>query len=237
MVSTHDIPQDAGRSWWLRDALAVDAGEPSPPLDGDTTADVVILGGGYTGMWTAWFLKERDPGLDVVLLEQDICGGGASGRNGGFVNSWWSGFAELCRRFGDDRALALCDAGEESVRGIGRFLDDHGIDAWFRPDGDLGVASSEQQIGHWADTVMAAERVGRPGLFEALTREETRARVNSPRMHGGIYTPNGATVQPARLARGLRRVLLELGIRIHERTTVTRFGAGSPLGRSKRGLR
>src|SRR5919197_6499380 len=106
MVSTHDSPQDAGRSWWVRDALAVDAGEPSPPLDGDTTADVVILGGGYTGMWTAWFLKERDPGLDVVLLEQDICGGGASGRNGGFVNSWWSGFAELCRRVRDEPGVA-----------------------------------------------------------------------------------------------------------------------------------
>src|SRR4051812_4035914 len=81
------IPPDHGRSWWLREALAQPefAGDPCPPLTADTTADVVILGGGYTGMWTAWFLKELDPGVDVLLLEQDICGGGPSGRNGGFV--------------------------------------------------------------------------------------------------------------------------------------------------------
>jgi len=71
------IPPDHGRSWWLREALAQPefAGDPCPPLTADTTADVVILGGGYTGMWTAWFLKELDPGVDVLLLEQDICGG------------------------------------------------------------------------------------------------------------------------------------------------------------------
>src|SRR5437588_8846493 len=103
-----DVPADAGRSWWLREALAEDAGAPCPPLVRDTAADVVILGGGYTGMWTAYALKEREPDIDVVLLEADICGGGPSGRNGGFVNSWWSGVAELADRFGDDAALALC---------------------------------------------------------------------------------------------------------------------------------
>ena len=81
----------------MHDALAADPGEPAPPLDRDTTADVVVLGGGYTGMWTAWFLKEAEPELDIVLLEQDICGGGPSGRNGGFVNSWWSALGELSR--------------------------------------------------------------------------------------------------------------------------------------------
>jgi len=84
----HDAPPDLGRSWWLREALAHEqfGGPPTPPLHADTTADVLILGGGYTGMWTAWFLKERDAGIDVVLLEADICGGGPSGRNGGFCD-------------------------------------------------------------------------------------------------------------------------------------------------------
>jgi glycine/D-amino acid oxidase-like deaminating enzyme len=228
MVADIDIPPDAGRSWWLREALAVDPGEPAPPLAADTTADVVVLGGGYTGLWTAWFLKEREPGLDVVVVEQDICGGGPSGRNGGFVNSWWSGMAELARRFGDGPTLDLCRAGEDSVGAIGRFCDEHAIDAWFRPDGDLGVASSEAQIGYWADNIMAAERLGVPDLFHVLDRDAARARVDSPHIHGGIYTSNGATVQPGRLARGIRRVLLELGVRIFERTPVTRFGAGTP---------
>src|SRR5438045_2549591 len=88
------------RSYWLREALANDPGEPCPPLAGDTDADVLIVGGGYTGMWTAYYLKESDPGLDVVLLEQDICGGGPSGRNGGFVNTLWEDFELLIERFG-----------------------------------------------------------------------------------------------------------------------------------------
>src|SRR3990172_7419890 len=80
-----ETPPPAERSWWLEEALEHDPGEPSPPLALDASADVVILGGCYTGLWTAYFLKERDPGMDVVLLEQDICGGGPSGRNGGFL--------------------------------------------------------------------------------------------------------------------------------------------------------
>src|SRR2546430_1353695 len=75
------------RSYWLREALANDPGAPCPPLSGETKADVLIVGGGYTGMWTAHFLKEREPALDVVVLEQDICGGGPSGRNGGVVET------------------------------------------------------------------------------------------------------------------------------------------------------
>jgi glycine/D-amino acid oxidase-like deaminating enzyme len=85
----------------MEEALAQDPGEPCPPLATDTTADVVILGGGYTGMWTAFFLKERDPGIDVVLLERDICGGGPSGRNGGFVNGFWDELPLLAELHGD----------------------------------------------------------------------------------------------------------------------------------------
>ena len=106
MVSATPAPSDLGRSWWLREALALPgfAGEPAPALAADTTADVVILGGGYTGMWTAWFLKERDPGIDIVLLEADICGGGPSGRNGGFLDSWWGHIADLVATYGEDGA-------------------------------------------------------------------------------------------------------------------------------------
>ncbi len=233
-MTDHDIaiPPDAGRSWWLRDALAEETsrGEdrPTPPLEGDTSADVVILGGGYTGMWTAYHLKRMDPGVDVVILEQDICGGGPSGRNGGFCNSYWSSVDELAEAFGDRDALALCEAGERSVEAIGSFCDEHGVDAWYRNEGDLAAASSEAQVGAWAGAVMTADRMGIEKDFHVLTREEIRAKVDSPTFRGGVFTDHGATVQPARLARGLRRVLLEQGVRIYERTPVSRFGAGSP---------
>jgi glycine/D-amino acid oxidase-like deaminating enzyme len=222
------LPPDAGRSWWLREALADDPGEPAPPLDGDTRADVVILGGGYTGMWTALHLRELDPGVDVALVEQDICGGGASGRNGGFVNSFWGDVHYLASRFGDRQAVALCEAGEDSVRALGAFCDRHGIDAWYRPDGEYVVAASAEQIGHWADSLITAERLGVGEHFQVLDRNEMRSRISSPVFRGALYRKVGATVHPARLARGMRRVLLERGVRIFEDTPVTRFGLGDP---------
>ncbi len=225
-----NIPPDHGRSYWLREALALPefAGEPCPPLAADTTADVVILGGGYTGMWTAWFLKQLDPGADVVLLEQDICGGGPSGRKGGFVNSFWGDLTFLCETFGDDAALRLCRAGEDSVTAIGAFCAEQGFDAWFRADGDLGAASSSSQIGEWADAVITSDRLQLDHLT-VLTPEDVRAKVDSPVLRGGVYSPYGATVQPARLARGLRNALVAAGVRIYEQTPVTRFGAGAPV--------
>jgi glycine/D-amino acid oxidase-like deaminating enzyme len=222
------LPPDAGRSWWLRDALADDPGEPAPPLRGEVTADVVVLGGGYTGMWTALHLKELDPGIDVVVLEQDIVGGGASGRNGGFVNSFWSELDYLAHVFGDRSAIALCEAGEGSVSEIGRFCEEHAIDAWFRGDGEYVVAASEDQVGRWADGVITADRLGVSEHFQVLSAAEMRERISSPVFRGALHRKVGATVHPARLARGMRRVLLERGVRLFEDTPVTRFGAGDP---------
>jgi glycine/D-amino acid oxidase-like deaminating enzyme len=222
------VPPDAGRSWWLRDALADDPSPPSSELRGDLTADVVILGGGYTGMWTALHLTELDPGVSVVILEQDICGGGPSGRNGGFVNSFWGDLHYLVEKFGDAHAIALCEAGEDSVGAIGAFADDHKIDAWYRGDGEYVVAASEHQVGGWADGVITADRLGVSEYFQVLSKDEMRERISSPVFHGALYRRVGATVQPARLARGMRRVLLERGVRIFEDSPVTRFGVGEP---------
>jgi glycine/D-amino acid oxidase-like deaminating enzyme len=220
-------PPDHGRSWWLREAIAHDPGDACPPLSDDVAADVVILGGGYTGMWTAYFLKEREPDLDVVLLEQDICGGGPSGRNGGFVNGWWGGLGELARRFGDGDALELAMAASRSVEEIGRFCERHAVDAWFTPAGELYARTNDAQS--LQTMVEDARRLGVEDLFAPLTVDELRARCDSPLFRGGLLLRDAATVQPARLARGLRRVLLERGVRIHERTPVRRFAARDPV--------
>lgn len=222
-----DAP-DLGRSWWLREALAAEPGEPCPPLAAETKADVVVLGGGYTGMWTAWFLKEREPGLDVVLLEADICGGGPSGRNGGFCNGWWGHVSDLVDEFGEADALDLLMAAGRSPGEIGAWCEHEGVDAWYAPAGDLVVATNAEQEGRWAGTIAAAERLGVDGEYSVLSREEVRARCDSPTFGGGMLIADGATVQPARLARGLRRSLLERDVRIFERTPVTRFGFGRP---------
>lgn len=233
MSDDPSVPPDAGRSWWLTDALGADPGEPAPPLSDDTSADVVILGGGYTGMWTAYHLKQLDAGIDVALLEQDICGGGPSGRNGGFVNGFLGEIEHLVDEFGDRAALRLCEAAEASVDAIGAFCGEHDVDAWFRRDGELNVAASDAQVGAWADTVITADRLGLSDEFHVLSPQEVRARVDSPTFRGGVFGPRGATVQPARLARGMRRVLLEMGVRIYEGSPVTHFGAGRmPVART-----
>jgi len=229
-VASPAVPPDEGRSWWLREALALPefAGDDAPALQGDTTADVAILGGGYTGLWTAYQLKRLDPGVDVVVLEQDICGGGPSGRNGGFVNSYWGDLPHLTQAFADTSALALCRAGEVSVQAVGAFCTEHDVDAWFRADGDLSVAASEAQVGSWDDLVITAARLGLADDFEVLSAEGVRNLIDSPVFLGGVAERYGATVHPARLVRGLRRVVMGMGVRVHEQTPATRFGAGSP---------
>jgi glycine/D-amino acid oxidase-like deaminating enzyme len=225
-----ELPRPAARSWWLEEALShvefVDP--PASALRSDARADVAILGGGYTGMWTALALTELEPSIDVVILEQDICGGGPSGRNGGFVNSFWGYVDEAVDLFGEERAIELCLAAERSVREIGAFCEANGVDAWFTPAGDLGIATSPAQDGRWRETTAAAARLGFGDRLVELDVDEVRDRVRSPLFGRGMNTTDAATVQPARLARGLRRVLLERGVRIFEHTAVRRFNPGPP---------
>lgn len=225
---TNSLPPRFDRSWWLREALAADPGEPCPPLAEELAADVLIVGGGYTGMWTAYFLKERDPGIEVVLLEQDICGGGPSGRNGGFVNGLWDELEVLVERHGETGALETCRAAARSVDDIAAWCERHGVDAWYRKGGDLGVATSKAQDGAWAGEVEAARRLDMGRVYRELSRQEVHERCRSPLFRAGVFMPNAATVQPARLARGLRRVLLERGVRIFEGSPVRRFRRGPP---------
>ena len=211
----------------MEEALANDPGEPCPPLAADTAADVVILGGGYTGMWTAYFLKERDPDIDVVLLEQDICGGGPSGRNGGFVNGLWDELPTLAELHGDDAALAICRAADRSIGDIGAWCEAHGVDAWYTRAGDLGISTSPAKDGAWRDNAETARKLGADQEYVELTPSQVAERFRSPVARGGVFMPGAAHIQPARLARGLRRVLLERGVRIFEATPVLRFRGGT----------
>jgi glycine/D-amino acid oxidase-like deaminating enzyme len=222
------LPPRAARSWWLREALAADPGEPAPPLKGRLNADVVIVGGGYTGMWSAYFLKERDPSVDVVLLEQDICGGGPSGRNGGFLNGFWEELDLLSEMHGEAKALEICRTAIESVDEIPAWGEKHDVDIWYRRGGDLGVASSPAQEGRWRESMETTRRLGVGDEYMELSAPQVAERCRSPLFGAGVYAPNTAGVQPARLARGLRRVLLERGVRIFEQTPVRRFQAGPP---------
>jgi glycine/D-amino acid oxidase-like deaminating enzyme len=218
------------RSLWLQEALAGE--EDAPALEGEVRADVCVCGGGYSGLWTAIRLKELEPSLTVVLVEADVCGGGASGRNGGFVLSWWHKFASLEKLCGTEEALRLARACERAVDEIGAFCSEHGIDAGYRRKGWLWTATSIAQIGAWAGTVAAIERACGETPFVELSREEVAERAGSPAHLAGVYEATSAVVQPALLARGLRRVALERGVQIFERSPVTAF---EPRVRTARG--
>jgi glycine/D-amino acid oxidase-like deaminating enzyme len=206
--------------WWLEEAGDV---VPTHPLEGDTSADVVIVGGGYLGMWTAWHLLELEPSLDVIVLDTALCGHGPSGRNGGFCETLWNDVDILRERAGDSAALAVCRASEEAVHGIGEWCGTNGVDAWYRQAPMLTVATTESQLGAWDDEVRAAAELGAAEEIVPLGADDVRVRCASPLFLGGALYRLNATVQPARLALGLRRRLLERGVRIHERTEVTRL--------------
>ncbi|MDO8485611.1 MAG: FAD-binding oxidoreductase [Candidatus Limnocylindrales bacterium] len=224
-------PSGARRSWWLREALASESGDlaaATPPLSGSITADVVVIGGGYTGLWTAWRLTELAPGVRIVVLEADICGGGPSGRNGGFVTGWWDELPTLVERHGSDGALAIARAIDGTVDKVGTWCDAHGVDAWYTKAGSLSVSAAPAQDGLGEAAVDACRALGVADEFVAMSPKEVRARVASPVFRGGIFMRGAATVQPAILARGLRRVLLERGVTIHEGTTAVELDGERP---------
>jgi len=212
--------------YWLEEAGDI---MPLPELVGEWGADVVVIGGGYTGMWAAWQLKQLEPDARVVLLESDVCGHGPSGRNGGFCNSMWFSLPNMRQRWGDGPALAVAQAARDAIDGVERFCEGEGVEAWFHRGGYLQVSAAPAQDGGWAESVAACRAVGAVDAVQTLSPEEVSARCASPAFRGGAFYPDAATVQPARLAFGLRERLLGVGVEIHERSPVRRLH-GSPAG-------
>ncbi|MEJ7801772.1 MAG: FAD-binding oxidoreductase [Candidatus Limnocylindria bacterium] len=209
------------RSWWLREALASEGDPaPAPALANEIDADVAIIGGGYTGMWTAYFLAERAPDMRIVLLEQDICGGGPSGRNGGFVHGWWENLPDLARRYGGQAALAIAREADEVVDSIGDWCTQHGVDAWYSKAGYLRVNAFPVQGPDWEEAVSILRDLGAEDQLVSVSAAEVQQVCASPIFREGLWMRSAASIQPARLARGMRRVLLERGVRIYERSRV-----------------
>jgi glycine/D-amino acid oxidase-like deaminating enzyme len=206
-------------------------------LAGEEDCDLLVVGGGYSGLWTALAAKERDPDRDVVLVEAERIGGAASGRNGGFcaASLTHGPFNGLARWPGEFDLLQ--ELGRRNLDTIEETVARYGIDCDFERTGEIDVATAPYQ---WAELREAAELAGRHGLdLELLDRDQVRAEVDSPTFHGGLYDRDGvALVHPAKLAWGLQRAAARLGVRIHEHTPATalaRDGAAmavrTPYGR------
>jgi glycine/D-amino acid oxidase-like deaminating enzyme len=221
-IAPHDtqIGRHTSTGWWLEEAGEV---EPKPALEGSISADVVVIGGGYTGMWAAWELLDR--GASVALLEGGVCGHGPSGRNGGFCESMWLSAAALRERFGDGPALALLRESSAAVARVGAWCRDEGVDAWFDQSGYLCVSTAPAFDTVGRASVQAAAELGEPDRITELTAEQVRDRCASPLFRCGVMVPDFATLQPARLALGLRRRLIERGAAVYEHSRVRKLGA------------
>ena len=209
------------RSFWLDQP---DAPEPLPALANDVTADLAVIGGGFTGLWTALLARERYPELEVVLVEAKTVGWAASGRNGGFCSaSLTHGIGNGLERFPGEMPL-LEKLGEQNLREIGETVAKYGIDCDLQPTGELAFATADWQLDGLDEEAVAARRLGHD--VEVLDAPAARAELGSPLWAGGLkYTTGNALVEPGRLAWGLRRAGLDAGVRIYENTQATSLSA------------
>ena len=201
-------------AWWQEEAPLDDE---LAPLAEHEDADVAIVGGGFTGLWTALELKRASPATSVVLLEAARCGDGASGRNGGFLHGYWASLPRLVQLFGSEEAVALARESTgvyDAVRALGE-------DVWLNEGGMLTVAIGPAHDAELEHATAVAAEVGSPE--QAVLIERDALPVHSPAFRGAVFYRDAATVQPGRLVRALRRAALEAGVRIHERTPVLRI--------------
>ncbi|GAB3628884.1 FAD-binding oxidoreductase [Pandoraea terrae] len=227
------------RPFWLEQALIGDT-DLAPALCGVKQADICIVGGGFTGLWTALQLKRKRPSLKITVLEADLCGAGASGRNGGCMLTWSTKFFTLARLFGETEAVRLVRASEAAVQSIADFCRQHSIDADLRLDGTLYTATNPAQEGQLEPVIQALQRRNL-NTWTRLCVAEVAARSGSARNLSGFFSPMAGTVHPGKLVRGLRRVALREGIEIHERTPMlslidaARPAVVTPAGRVEAG--
>jgi glycine/D-amino acid oxidase-like deaminating enzyme len=212
-------------SFWLE--TCGDDLTPRPALEGSRTVDVAILGAGYTGLWTAYYLLQREPSLRVAVVEGEIAGFGASGRNGGWC---YAGFplslGALAERFGRERARATVLAMCETVAEVARVCEAEGIDAQIAASGVLRIARGPEQLPALDNAMRAYEEFGLAEHYQLLSGGELAGRLRVSRALGAIWGKVGLAIQPARLVRGLARAVERRGGVIYEQSRVVEFREG-----------
>lgn len=213
-------------SYWLE--TCGDDLTPRPPLDGSLSVDVAILGAGFTGLWTAYHLLKRDPSLNVAVVEAEIAGFGASGRNGGWC---FAGFpvspATLLADYGRDVARTVSLAMYDSVEDVGRVCREEGIDAHYEKGGELEIARAPYDLPKLVGVYEEFRELGLEDRNALLDADETADRLRVAGAVGSFWNKEGAAIQPARLARGLARAVERHGGRVYEQTRVTDYATGA----------
>ncbi|HEX6586460.1 MAG TPA: FAD-binding oxidoreductase [Solirubrobacterales bacterium] len=215
MISARDTYED--KSFWFE-------GEPyseAESLSGENRVDVAIVGGGFTGLATAHFLKKLEPSLNIALLEAQVIGYGASGRNAGFSMTLFGlSLSVTATLYGRERALSAHRYMEEAVETLERLVRDHGIDCDYERPGFLRVATTPTQVRRIQNELELADRMGIRDV-EWLDAERVRAEVDSPTYLGAWWEPRCGLVNPVKLARGMRTVVEGQGVAVYERSPVT----------------
>lgn len=213
-------------SFWLEDAG--EALTPRPALERSGEVDVAILGGGYSGLWTAYYLLKAEPGLRVAVVEREIAGYGASGRNGGWCSPRFPVSAgAMTHRYGAEAARAVLMALQSAVDEIREVCERERIDACFRACGTLTVARGAHQVSALKSALAAYRNLGLAERYRYLNADEAAERVRVTDVHAALYTPDGASLHPGRLVRGLARAVEAHGGAIYERTQVIQFHGGA----------
>lgn len=220
--------------FWLETAPSV----PRPALEGRVEADVAIVGAGFLGLWTAYEIKSADPASSVVVVESEEVAHGASGRNGGFAMTLLDmSLHHLVSNYGKEAAKAAHDAVARAVHEIGEICDSEGIDCDYHLGGLLVVATNPAQQRRVEKDLEAARLLGLEGIRE-LSESEVRAEVDSPTYKMGMFEPDCAVLNPAKLARGLAEVVERKGVRLFEGSPVNQIetSAGKVSVRTPKGV-
>lgn len=225
LTAASEAPAYRDTSYWLE--TCQDDLTPRAALKGQVSVDVAILGGGFSGLWTAYYLLRDNPGLQVAILEKEICGHGASGRNGGWCSSRYPLDAgTLAKRYGVEIGRKTLQAMYDAVEEVGRVCEREGIDAEYRQTGILSLARGKAQLPAVQASHRAYERLGFGDQNRLLSAQEAREKVHATRIEGALHSPKSATVHPAKLVRGLSHAVERLGGVIYEQSPVIRFEPG-----------
>ncbi len=221
ILNSSDLYEYFVDNFWFR-AANLENETINEPLRGDHKADIVIIGGGYTGLSSAFHINQSFPDKKITLLEGACCGYGASGRNGGFCIT--SDLLGDPTNLDDESIQKMIDVSFYGLRQIKKLVNEHGIDCDLMENGMLSLAMTEEEARWLEDT---AEQMKAFGLESTLLQGASlEAEIRSPRFVAGLLLPHNATLNPAKLARGIKRVVEERGVEIRERSIVTRIVPG-----------
>lgn len=224
-ATTAEGVPNGGVSFWYQQ---IGLPQPRPPLPGDLDVDVCIVGGGLTGLWTAYYLKSARPDLSVVVLEREFCGYGASGRNGGWLSAEIAAPpSTYLRTHGEAGVRALHTEMRGALAEVLDVLRREGVDADVQSDGILFVARSRAQLDRLREQAVEERRWG--AEVRELTASETAERIRVSGALGGLHVAGAARVQPAKLVQGIAAAVERLGVRLHEQTTVTAVRPGAAV--------